>query len=197
MRKLFSDQFRIESVRMKGYDYSRPGYYLVTICTKVFRRDFGVVYKGLVSLSETGELAEMTWRNIPVKFDMIELDDFIFMPDHMHGIIRITERKREYPMLPELPEIKNSAGMKNIMSASANESRGGVTGLKNPMLSDHSLGKVVRWFKGASSYYIHHKIDKSFAWHPRYYDGILRSQHDLDLARQYIRENPKTWKKAK
>ena len=181
MRKLFRDQFRIQSVRMKGFDYSSPGCYFITICTKGFRRDFGIVGNGTVVLSETGELAKMTWWNLETKFDSIELDDFIFMPDHMHGIIRIKKCIEQ-----ELNEVVIKG-----------ESRGGVTGLDNPMLTDHSLGKIVRWFKGASSYYIHHKIDKSFGWHPRYFDRILRNRHDLDIARKYIRENLQNWENRK
>ncbi|TSA30337.1 MAG: hypothetical protein D4R67_00590 [Bacteroidetes bacterium] len=193
MSKLFREQYRIASVRLKGYDYSWPGYYMVTICAKGFRKDFGIIMDGSVVLSETGEVVTMTWNLIPERFPAIDLDEFILMPDHLHGIIRIKKQGDRSAGVSCCQEATRHGFQSPRHNVRTDHQKGGSTGIYNPMLTDHSLGKVIRWFKGASSYYIHHKVDRSFGWHPRYYDCIIQGMNDLLKARDYIRENPKRW----
>jgi putative transposase len=68
---------------------------------------------------------------------------------------------------------------------------GGITGKHNPMLNEN-LSTVLRFFKGKSTFLIH-KINKSFDWHPRFYDTIIRHQDHLQKTRKYIRNNCKKW----
>jgi REP element-mobilizing transposase RayT len=89
MCSLFRNKYRIESTRYRGYDYSSPGKYFITICTKNRKSYFGEVENGKLISSELGKIAEIFWREIPDHFPNIKLDEFIIMPDHIHGIIII------------------------------------------------------------------------------------------------------------
>jgi len=89
MSFLFRNKYRIESTRYRGYDYSSPGKYFITICTKNKIRYFGKIENRKMILSELGIIAEKFWREIPGHFPNIKLDEFIIMPDHIHGILII------------------------------------------------------------------------------------------------------------
>ena len=97
---LFKGKYHIDTTRLKDWDYSSCGYYYVTICTKDKVCLFGEVIKsseGLgasVKLSQIGEIVENFWRGIPEYYNNIELDECIMMPNHIHGIIAITEERK-------------------------------------------------------------------------------------------------------
>ncbi|MCJ7446525.1 MAG: hypothetical protein MUO72_02415 [Bacteroidales bacterium] len=71
--------------RIQGFDYSSPGKYFITICTKNKIPYFGKIENGEMILSELGQIAEKYWRKIPNHFRYVKLDEFIIMPDHLHG----------------------------------------------------------------------------------------------------------------
>src|SRR5664280_555297 len=91
MCSLFRNKYRIESTRYRGYDYSSPGKYFITICTKNRKPYFGEVENGKMGLSELGIIAKKFWKEIPGHFPNIKLDEFIIMPDHIHGILIINQ----------------------------------------------------------------------------------------------------------
>lgn len=80
-----------KSPRLQGYDYSSDGMYFVTICTYQRELMFGDVFNGEMQLSDIGELAEWHWNDLPNHFSSVELDMFVVMPNHVHGIIIITD----------------------------------------------------------------------------------------------------------
>jgi len=75
------------SIRLDGYNYACPGAYFITLCT--YRREplFGQVKNGAVDLSPVGELAEACWLSIEDHFSNVRLDEFVIMPNHLHGLI--------------------------------------------------------------------------------------------------------------
>ena len=78
------------SIRLPGYDYSRPGAYAVTVCTYVKRSVFGEIVEGEVILNDVGQMIQDTWEQIPGHYPGCGLDAFVVMPNHVHGIILIT-----------------------------------------------------------------------------------------------------------
>ncbi|HKJ28450.1 MAG TPA: transposase [Anaerolineales bacterium] len=91
--------------RLKGYDYSTPGTYFVTICT--FHREclFGEVDGDKIQLNPIGKLVEKIWFGLPRQFLHIKADHFVVMPNHVHGLIEI---------MPN--EIKSRHGLSDIMN---------------------------------------------------------------------------------
>jgi REP element-mobilizing transposase RayT len=79
------------SIRVKGYDYSQEGAYYVTIVT--YQRDclFGEIKDEEMHLNDFGKIADECWRAIPEHFPFVELGAYVVMPNHMHGIILITD----------------------------------------------------------------------------------------------------------
>ena len=80
------------SIRLKGYDYSQAGAYYVTIVT--YQRDclFGDIMNKEMILNDFGKVADECWSAIPEHFPLVELGAYVVMPNHVHGIIFITEK---------------------------------------------------------------------------------------------------------
>jgi len=85
--KLYKNKFKIDSARLKDWDYSTPWWYYVTICTKNMRCWFGEINKGRMILNDLGTIVEQLWRGMPKHYPAVELDYNVIMPNHLHGII--------------------------------------------------------------------------------------------------------------
>ncbi|MFL5704878.1 MAG: transposase [Ktedonobacteraceae bacterium] len=79
------------SKRLAGYDYSQPGYYFVTICTQQHRLVFGNVVDGQMSLRGPGQIAQSVWVTLPRRFAHVKLDAYVFMPNHLHAIVALSD----------------------------------------------------------------------------------------------------------
>jgi len=95
MRALFRNRYVIGSKRYQGYDYSLPGKYFVTICTKNKTPYFGKIENGKMKLSELGICLYYELLKTPgMRSDMnITIDEFVIMPDHIHAIIIIGKNR--------------------------------------------------------------------------------------------------------
>lgn len=82
---------RRQSIRLKEYDYSQPGGYFITLVMHEREYFFGNIVGGEMKLNELGEIAREQWLQIPARFDLVELGEFVIMPDHIHGILIIHE----------------------------------------------------------------------------------------------------------
>ncbi len=80
---------RRRSIRLKGYDYSQAGAYFITICTHDRSCLFGEVVDGDLRLNDAGHIVEDEWRLSATLRDEIELDEWVVMPNHVHGIVVI------------------------------------------------------------------------------------------------------------
>jgi putative transposase len=89
MCSMFRNKYRIEPCRLKGHDYSKGSSYFITICTLGKAIWFGNILNQRMILSESGQIAEKLWQEIPDHFSFVSLDEYVIMPDHVHGIIVI------------------------------------------------------------------------------------------------------------
>jgi REP element-mobilizing transposase RayT len=78
------------SIRLKGYDYAQAGLYFITICTNHRQHIFGEVLNSQMILNDTGKVADECWQAIPQHFPNAILHEFVVMPNHVHGIIELT-----------------------------------------------------------------------------------------------------------
>ena len=172
-----------KSPRLKGYDYTTPGYYFITIRIKNTGITLGEIKKSNSFLNESGKKAEEIWKAIPQYYSHARLDEFIFMPDHMHGIIELS------------PLVVRTRLIASVQQGGQEErGSGGATGKSNPMLNPESLSNILRWYKGRSAFEIHKLPEgKLFQWHGRYYDRIIRNNDELNRIRYYIQQNPARW----
>lgn len=92
---LFKNKYRVESLRLKNWDYSSNGKYFITINTQNSKNYFGKIINKKVILNNIGKIAEKYWKEIPNKFQNAIIDEFIIMPNHIHGIIIINNKNNK------------------------------------------------------------------------------------------------------
>jgi len=78
-----------QSIRLKGYDYSQPGFYYITMCTQDRIERFGTVSDDKMILNDAGEMMDAEWKRIPERSCHVIIDAYQIMPNHMHGILQI------------------------------------------------------------------------------------------------------------
>jgi len=170
---LFRNKYRVESIRRPDWDYSSPGLYFVTICTCEMKMFFGVVVNSEMKLSTIGKCAEEQWKAIPSHFTNVALDEFVVMPNHLHGIIKISGAWQ--------PKLGKNDGNRKLSDVSP---RSG------------SLSHIIRCYKGGVTYWCKER-GFVFAWKAGFHDRVALGQKSLKAFRQYIRENPANWEKDK
>ena len=173
------------SIRLRGRDYSRPGRYFVTMCVAERHARFGSVVNGRMVLSEAGRIAEACWRAIPEHFPHASLDEWIVMPDHVHGIIVIAapgpDETTRVVGAKNLSPIAGDAGAKNL-SPIAERAKD-----FSPLPAhgtSRTVGSIVRGFKIG--------VTKAVGalWQRNYYEIIIRDEAAMRNIRAYIRFNP-------
>ena len=85
-------QYR-RSIRLKDYDYATPGIYFLTICVEGRKDQFGEIIDDRMLLNEFGYIIEVAWREIPERISVVRIDEFVIMPNHLHGLIEIQDRQ--------------------------------------------------------------------------------------------------------
>lgn len=87
------DKHHRKSIQRKHYDYSQAGFYFVTVVTQHRQHVFGEVQNGVMIKNAAGEMVENIWYDLPERFPQVELDAFVVMPNHIHGIIVINNHQ--------------------------------------------------------------------------------------------------------
>lgn len=175
------------SIRLQGYDYSQAGGYYVTIVAWQRECLFGEVVNKEMTLSRYGEIVQKWWEEIPVHFTNVETGAFIVMPNHVHGIVVISERRGtvSVPMEYGANEISHDDDI-------SSEIQGGET----PPLRAPTLGQIVAYFKYQSTKEMN-LLDNTGTvtkfWQRNYYEHIIRNETDLQNKTDYIESNPLLW----
>jgi len=125
MKNLFTQR---KLLRLKKFDYSTPGYYFVTICTKGKIQYFGEIINKEMFLNTFGKIVENCWLQIPKHYKEVSLDEFKIMPNHVHGIVIIKPKsynknfihRRQNQLLPSVINSFKSSSSRLIHLASLN-----------------------------------------------------------------------------
>ena len=206
------------SVRLPDYDYSSPGAYFVTICTAKRKSIFGEIIGNELKINEMGNIAYNCWLNITDHFLNTELDEFIIMPNHIHGIIMIKPRRGMASTCPSqentpdprrgmastCPSQENTPdprrGMASTCPSGSPVSKGlpvsNPYGRKFGKPQTGSLGIIIANFKSIVTKRIWElTASKTPIWQRNFYEHIIRSERDLNAIREYIRDNQAKWEK--
>ena len=151
------------SIRLKGYDYAQAGAYFVTVCTQDRVCLFGNVVDGKMRLNAVGQMVQAAWGDLPNHYPHVELDEFVIMPNHVHGIIFIVGAG--FKPAPTIP-IK-CHGLAEIVRAFKTFS-----------------ARRINQHLGMSGVPV---------WQRNYYEHIIRDESSLNRIRQYILDNPLRW----
>jgi REP element-mobilizing transposase RayT len=164
-------KFNRKSIRLKNYDYSKNGLYFVTINTFQKKFLFGKVEGNNVNLNALGMNIENFWMKIPEHYPNVILHEFVIMPNHIHGVIEITNKQGKDINYVE------KADYQKVISG--------------------SLGSIIRGFKISGTKCFRENSDKSTLWQRNYYEHIIRNEKDYKRIVNYIRYNPKNFNKEK
>ncbi|MFI5252015.1 MAG: transposase [Bacteroidota bacterium] len=189
------------SIRLKGYDYSQEGGYFITICTHHKNDFFGTIENSEMRYSPIGKIAGKFWNNISKYNNEIELDEFIVMPNHVHGIIiklhdagldgrgvlhTIDFNDRKINLL-KIPPANNPPNALNAPFTAEEKTSSYISPNKD------SLAVLVRTYKMAVTKWCRKNGHEDFAWQRNYHEHIIRGEKDLRAIRNYIIQNPLKW----
>jgi REP element-mobilizing transposase RayT len=169
------DTHQRRSIRLKGYDYSNSGAYYITIC--INDREI------LLNENNIKEMIYSFWYKLPEKFNNVSINEFVVMPNHIHGIIFLND-----------PNKNMSVGADPCV-CQQKEKLGERVGSPLP-----TIGRVIQWFKTmTTNEYIKGIKNKGWKpfikrfWQRNYYEHIIRNEEELNQIREYIINNPLKW----
>ncbi|MCL2777409.1 MAG: hypothetical protein FWD73_05345 [Polyangiaceae bacterium] len=208
---------------MKGYDYARTGAYLVTICAHQRACLFGEIVDGEMRLNDAGRMIAEVWNGLSAHYAGVATDDFVVMPNHLHGIVVLSVESghnagqaqgpaptannvivgaaprgrpvgaRDNVFVGAAPRGRPVGARDNVFVGAAPRGRPALAGTM-------SLGVVVQRFKTLT---MKRYIDgvrhagwtpfQSRLWQRNYYEHIIRDEDSLNHIRQYVRDNPAQW----
>jgi putative transposase len=169
-------EFHRQSIRLKNYDYASNGAYFVTICVAQRLHLFGEISDATMQLNDFGKIAYNCWLELPNHFPKLVLDEFVVMPNHVHGIVLIQSDQNVVPV-----------GARHALPLPPKASFG--------KLPKGSLGAIIGSFKSAVTKRINEARGSpgETVWQRNYFDRIVRSDEQLIAARAYIVNNPLGW----
>ena len=220
---LFQNKYRIETARLQNWDYSSVGSYFITLCIKDRNCILGTIQNGESVLSASGNIIKKYWLEIPRYSSNFILDEYCIMPNHMHGIICITDTENlvetpdsgvcidlnyDGPMAKTLGTSVSTETSNNntvlfetpILSVSTNTLSNNNIEISDPgFIKNNSHTMKSKTIGNVINQFKRictieiRKHDPSFAWQPRFYDHIIRDEAALQRIRDYIHNNPLQW----
>lgn len=196
------------SIRILEYDYTQQGAYFITICTHLKKHIFGEITSGSMKLSPLGEIAHYQWLQLPQRFSNIELDAFIIMPNHIHGILIINKpqhpktrrgeagenRHNSSPIIPISPaspdlsyeDTPQVSTLTPCPPVNSNPPHGTIPG---------SIGAIIQNYKSLTSRKINMLLrsKNNPIWQRNFYEHIVRDETDYERIVEYIENNPISW----
>lgn len=178
---------RRRSIRLEHHDYAVDDAYFVTICTHLREWMFGEVVDDAMQLNVYGEIVMNEWQHTGNR-GFVELDAFVVMPNHVHGIIVINH-----------PYQATASGVGAQHAAPLHVPKRKPGGITPNNVAPGSLGAIVRGFKSAVTRQINLKRNTPGApvWQRNYWERIIRDEREWNWIRQYIATNPAKWAEDK
>jgi REP-associated tyrosine transposase len=157
------------SIRLPDFDYSSEGAYFVTLVTNQWQNLFGYIEETNIKLSKLGSIVRKEWvRSAQIRSELkIYEDEFIIMPNHMHGIVWL-----------QSPEIDKSSIEKPVSHLR-----------RNPK----TLGSFIAGFKSSVTRIANQELGITKIWQRNYYEHVIRDDADWERIVLYIKDNPRKW----
>ena len=181
---LYKNKYRVESARLKNWDYTSPGFYFVTLCTRGRECFFGDVVNDVMQLSSAGQIVAEEWMKTESVRANVKMDAWVVMPNHVHGIVQITHRI-------ELPPAETSHDVETLRrNVSTNRN---VSTEAPSRLQANSLGAILGQIKMQCTKQIRAVGVTDFGWQERFWDEVMWDERGLTRVREYIENNPANW----
>lgn len=162
------EQHRRRSIRLPAYDYAASGAYFLTICTADRECWLATVEDGEARLTVCGQVVAACWASLPSRFEGVDTDVVVFMPNHVHAVVWLCGG--------------GSEGQWDREAVAPHVRRTGP-----------ALGQVVRTFKAVSTRRVRAEAEAAFGWQRNYWEHVIRDESELSRIRTYIAENPARW----
>jgi putative transposase len=178
------DRHHRRSIRLKGYDYSLAGAYFVTISTQDRVCVFGDVVAGVMRLNEAGRMVSTEWDTLLARFPGVDLDAFVVMPNHIHGIIVFATWVSVGAPLVGAQDVASNKTIDDRATTRVAPTLGDVVGaFKSRVTVEYTRGVKT---KGWPAF-------RRRLWQRNFYEHIIRNEASLNHIRQYILDNPARW----
>ncbi|MDD5455878.1 MAG: hypothetical protein PHV30_02460 [Candidatus Margulisbacteria bacterium] len=182
------------SIRLKGYDYTQSGAYFITLCTQDRKHLFGEIVNHEIKLNDLGVIAARCWLEIPVHYPKVQLDEYIIMPNHIHGILIVGESFSSREELSPIVRANNYSPQPGWPQPGWPQPGWPQPDVSsNPKGTSRTIGAIVRGYKIGVTKWA--KENKAFEkiWLRNYYEHIIRNELELTRIRGYIKNNPLNW----
>jgi putative transposase len=173
---LYKNKYRNESARAQWWDYGWAAAYFVTICTKNRIHYFGEIINKKMNLTPAGAIADVLWHEIKNHAHDVELDAFVVMPNHIHGILVLKN---------DLTIVRTGHALSQPTPLP------GANRFQNP--GKNTLSSIIGSYKSAVTRHIR-RLGYSFDWQSRFHDHIIRDDAAYQRIANYIETNPENWK---
>ncbi len=201
------------SIRLQDYDYSQAGAYFITICVQNRECLFGEITNRAMKMNDIGRMVQTIWDEIPSRFDGLELNTSIVMPNHIHGIITLN-RRGESCIRPSCirPPCIHHPGIPPATDQSTDQ----IDGVHRNNKGDHkdrphgggtlpgTVGRIIQAFKSISTHEYTVGVKNSGwppfpgkLWQRNYWEHIIRNETELNHIKEYILNNPTQWESDK
>ena len=177
------------SIRIADYDYSTTGVYFVTICIQNRICLFGKTEGGEIQLNEAGYMVHKIWNELPEKYPGVEIDEFIVMQNHIHGIVVLNvgagpcacpDSNKGQPKVEGQAKVK---GQPRGVAPTRLSLPDVVHRYKSFTTSEYRIGvEQLNWIPFPGK-----------LWHRNYYEHVIRNEKELNQTREYISNNPLQW----
>jgi REP element-mobilizing transposase RayT len=170
---------------------------------------FGEIHNEEMKLNICGKIAKKYWTSITSHFTNIVLHEYIIMPNHIHGIIEFVGARfiapidtanpvpaiGTQPAAPDTTAPNQTTDPATTSQGAINRAPtiGGFAEQNNPMLNEN-LARIIRWYKGRTTFECRKDQSALFAWQNNYHEHIIRNQNDYNAIAEYIKTNPANWK---
>ena len=177
---------RRRPLRLKRYDYALAGAYFVTIVVQNRSCLFGEVVGEEMRLNDAGKLARREWETLPYRFPGIDIDVFVIMPNHLHGIAVIGQSA----MAPTWGAASRDGVTETVATPSKKTATRSFPTLGDVVGAYKSL-TTVKYVLGVNTLAWPRFSDR--LWQRNYYEHVIRHDESLREIRQYILNNPARW----
>jgi REP element-mobilizing transposase RayT len=166
------------SIRYPGFDYAQSGAYFVTLVTHQRDALFGEIIDGEMKSNRRGEIVKEEWfASVNIRKEIrLHPEEFVIMPNHIHGVVWIENEDAHVRVNDIL--LEGADGRPPL-----------------PIRKPRSLGSFIAGFKSSVTKRIRDELNETGIWQRNYYERIIRNERELDAICRYIEANPSNWGK--
>ena len=180
-------------IRLAGWDYSSEGVYFITICCLGRQLFFGKIEDNKMVYSEIGLIASKYWVQIPDHFSHVKLDEFVVMPNHIHGILILDYSLvgSRHGVALHTPKNDNVGSCHGMTLPAGQKSNQNINQFSKPVRD--SVSVIINQYKSSVKRWCNKNRFDHFQWQSRFYDEILYNENSIGNIKEYIFNNPKNW----